>query len=88
MDESGLLPALNEDEYEWLRPQLPAGADNRQAIAAALRWRGDIAQTLNGVWPAQFDGQLRRPPDAHLLDMLVREWIIDGAERRLRGPTR
>jgi hypothetical protein len=80
MDESGLLPAPNEEEHELLRPQLPAGADRRQAIAAALRWSGDIAQTLDGVWPAALNGQLRRPSDAHLLDMLVREWIIDGAD--------
>ena len=58
-----LLPALSDDEYEWLLPQLPAGADSRQATEAVLRWMGDIAQTLEVVWPAAFDGQLRRPAD-------------------------
>jgi hypothetical protein len=79
MTENGLLPQVGEDELEWLRPQLPAGSDRDEATEALVHWIMDIHQTLSVVWPAVLDGR-RRPPDAHLLDGLVRRAIVDNSD--------
>lgn len=85
MTEDGLLPAIAEDEFEWLRPQMPEGADNDEKVALVMRWIGDIQNLVNVVWPAEIDGVLQRPPDAHLLDRLVRVSVLEDASPEIQG---
>jgi hypothetical protein len=85
MPEDGLLPAVPEDEFEWLRPQMPEGADSDEKVALVMRWIGDVQTLVNVVWPAEIDGALRRPPDAHLLDRTVRVSAWRTRRRRSRA---
>jgi hypothetical protein len=80
MEQDGLLPPVGDDYHEWLRPQLEGEADRDEVIAAYATWMVDIQQMLQVVWPAAVDGELRRPPDAHIVDGLVRRWIIDNTD--------
>lgn len=85
MERDGLLPAVDDDEFEWLRPQIPRGATSREKVALVARWIGDVQNMVDVVWPAEIDGQLRRPPDTHLLDRLVRIHLLEGAPVEIQG---
>ena len=85
MEEDGLLPAIPEDQFEWLRPQIPEGADREEKVALILQWIGDIQTLTELVWPAEVAGKLERPPNAHMLDQWVREQIIWVASTDIQG---
>lgn len=69
-EENGLLPVI-EDEHEWLRPTSDAFDDD--PIGQTFRLIADHKELERIIWPARIDGDLRRPPDEHILDQLVRE---------------
>lgn len=85
MTEDGLLPAIAEDESEWLRPQISEGAESDEKVALIMDWIGDIQNLANVVWPAEIEGVLERPPDAHLLDQMVRDSILEEASPEIQG---
>ncbi len=76
LEENGLLPALDESEHDWLRPSSDDVSDD--PIGQAMRLIADSKELGRIIWPAQIDGELRPPPDEHVLDQLVREEFEGG----------
>ena len=68
-DDSGLMPKVDDAEFEWIRPDFSTSDD---PVAAGATWIGDIAAQTHIVWPAERDGELQSPPVQHVLDRLVR----------------
>lgn len=66
----GLLPRVEDDEIDWLRPSLMPGTDYTEELVS---WFRDIGESTAIVWPAVLGGQLRPPPPIHVLDHLVRD---------------
>lgn len=73
--EDGLLPPLSDEDYRWLRPGEDARSGNWMKDAVA--WVVSIAEANRIIWPAEIDGRLAPPPDAHVLDYLVRREFGD-----------
>lgn len=71
-DDSGLMPKVDDEQFEWSRPDFSTADD---PIRAAATWVSDIVDQMYVVWPAQRDGQLVAPPIQHVLDRLVRSRI-------------
>jgi hypothetical protein len=71
-DDSGLMPKVDDEQFEWSRPDFVAASD---PIGAVALWAIDIAQQVHIVWPALREGQLVVPPVQHVLDHLVRSRI-------------
>lgn len=71
-DDSGLMPKVGDEQFEWSRPDFAASED---PVGEAVMWVGDIAAQLKMVWPAVRDGDLEPPPVQHVLDHLVRSRI-------------
>ena len=69
---NGLLPRVDDAEFEWTRPSFN---DNPDPIGALLQWTTDIAHQMSFVWPATQNGVLTPPPPQHVLDGMVREQI-------------
>lgn len=75
--EDGLLPPVDEQEYEWLRPADGFGDDNAEKVQRLAGWLTDIIGNNRIVWPAEVGGELVPPPAAHALDYLVRRQFAD-----------
>lgn len=74
----GLLPPTFE--HPGSHASLPRANDEAaNAINRALRLIGDIHASRYIVWPARLDGELARPPMAHLIDRIVRTHVLGGA---------
>lgn len=78
----GLLPALPPDEHAWLQD---APERSNPTVDGILRTVADIRLMNQIVWPARVDGLLERPPDSHVLDAIVREHLIEGANDEIRN---
>jgi hypothetical protein len=73
--DDGLLPALNDEDYRWLRPGEDASTGDK--MADTIAWVMNIGEANRIVWPAEIDGELTPPPDAHVLEYLVRREFSD-----------
>ena len=79
----GLLPELIEE-----RPSPPSVVDlaSRAAvIKAALTQVADTYATNEIVWPAQMDGGLQVPPRSHIVDWVIRDFVLSAADDRTRS---
>lgn len=70
--QTGLLPKVDDAEFEWSRPDFPGSDD---PLANAVEWIGDIATQMHAVWPAFVDGHSFIPPLEHVLDTLTRQRV-------------
>lgn len=78
----GLLPELVQ------HGPLPSGVDmtsKEEVIEAALIRVADTYANNEIVWPAQIDGQLKQPPRSHIVDWVVREYVLGSADDEIRN---
>jgi hypothetical protein len=76
----GLLEPFSLDD-------LPAVAFGRsdQPVIEELRRVGDVRLLSQIVWPASMDGVLVRPPDIHLVDWIVRTYLLQDPPASVGG---
>src|SRR5690348_7997080 len=82
LPKDGLLPAAPAKDHEWLRSS-PTRVDD--SVPSILRTVADVRQLSHIVWPARIDGRLECPPEAHVLDAIVRQYLIEGAPEAIRN---
>lgn len=70
--EDGLLPRVEDEEFEWFKPDFSQEPD---PVRAAATWVHDIATQMHFVWPAHVGGTLTPPPWQHVLDRLIRSEV-------------
>ena len=75
----GLLPRAPGNELDWLSALGGVGDENGNIIDRALRSIGDVHASRHIVWPARIDGELVPPPMAHLVDWVVRAYVLAGS---------
>lgn len=79
----GLLPELIQ---RW--PPSPSGFDmtsEEAIIKAALIRVADTYASNQIVWPARVDGELRPPPRSHVVDWVIREYVLGAADDEIRN---
>jgi hypothetical protein len=78
----GLLPELIQ---HWPPPSEVDMASKEEVIKAALIRVADTYASNEIVWPAQIDGELQPPPRSHIVDWVVREYVLGSADDEIRN---
>jgi hypothetical protein len=78
----GLLPKLIE---VWPSPPAVDLASRAAVINAALTQVADTYANNEIVWPAQMDGRLQAPPRSHIVDWVIRDFVLSAADDRTRS---